>query len=643
MKGVASSAPTGAWAVEAPCSPAQFLAAPTAICMRATRAMLILMAAIALAAIPAVAGSQEVKPKHGIAMLGEPALLADFSHLPYANPEAPKGGTIRYGVVGTFDSLNPFILNSMRTTARGMWDPEYGRLFFESLMVRSADEPFTLYGLLAESVAMPEDRSWMEFTINPAAKWSDGMPVIPEDVIFTYELLTEKGRPPFNARMRKIERIEKTADNKVKFTFNAESDREFPLIVAGFMPVLPKHATPVDGFENSTLTPPVGSGPYLIKSVEPGSRIAYERRGDYWGKDLPVNRGQLNFDEIVVDYFGSAQSRFEAFKKGLFDVYAEGDPAEWERAYDFPAVTEGKVKKAIFEARTPANMYAFFFNTRRPAFADLRVRQALAMLFDFEWTNRNLFFDAYTRTASFWQGSDLSALGVPASEAEKALLAPYPQAVSVDVMDGTWRPPVTDGSGRDRKVLRAALELLKQAGYATSDGKLIAPDGKPFAFEIMTKGESEERLAIAYKRSLEILGIEVAIRAADDAQYQRRLQDFDYDMILQSYTASLSPGAEQEGRWASASRDTPGSFNYAGASDPAIDALVDVLLKARDPESFTAAVRALDRVLMSGHYVVPLFHLKSQRVAHWDRVAYPETTPLFGVHYPVWWSKEAAN
>lgn len=591
----------------------------------------------------AVAGSQEVEPKHGIAMLGEPALPADFTHLPYANPAALQGGTIRYGVVGTFDSLNPFILNSMRTTARGMWDPEYGRLVFESLMVRSADEPFTLYGLLAESVAIPEDRSWMEFTINPTAKWSDGKPVIPEDVIFTYELLTEKGRPPFNARMRKIERIEKTADNKVKFTFNSESDREFPLIVAGFMPVLPKHATPVEGFENSTLTPPVGSGPYLIKSIEPGSRIAYQRRGDYWGKDIPVNRGQLNFDEVIVDYFGSAQSRFEAFKKGLFDVYAEGDPAEWERAYDFPAVAEGKVKKAIFEARTPANMYAFFFNTRRPAFTDIRVRQALAMLFDFEWTNRNLFFDAYTRTASFWQGSDLSALGIPASDAEKALLAPYPQAVSADVMDGTWHPPVTDGSGRDRKVLRAALDLLKQAGFVTSDGKLVGPDGKPFAFEIMTKGESEERLAIAYKRSLEILGIEVAIRAADDAQYQRRLQDFDYDMILQSYSASLSPGAEQEGRWASASRDTPGSFNYAGAADPAIDALVDVLLKARDPESFTAAVRALDRVLISGHYVVPLFHLKSQRVAHWDRVAYPEKTPLFGVHYPVWWSTEAAK
>jgi peptide/nickel transport system substrate-binding protein len=610
-------------------------------CLRLVKRTLVVLALAVL--LPVGANSQETAQKHGIAMLGEPALPADFSHLPYANPDAPQGGTIRYGVVGTFDSLNPFILNSMRTTARGMWDPEYGRLIFESLMVRSADEPFTLYGLLAQSVAMPEDRSWMEFTLNPEARWSDGKPVTPEDVIFTYELLTEKGRPPFNARMRKIERIEKTADNKVKFTFNAESDREFPLIVAGFMPVLPKHATQVEGFENSTLTPPVGSGPYLIESVEPGSRIVYQRRGDYWGKDLPVNRGQLNFDRIVVDYFGSAQSRFEAFKKGLFDVYPEGDPAEWERAYDFPAVSEGRVKKAIFETRTPANMYAFFFNTRRPAFTDRRVRQALSMLFDFEWTNRNLFFDAYTRTASFWQGSDLSALGTPASEAEKALLAPFPEAVSAEVMDGKWRPPVTDGSGRDRKVLRAALELLKQAGYSTSDGKLVGPDGRPFAFEIMTKGESEERLAIAYKRSLEILGIEVTIRAADDAQYQRRLQDFDYDMILQSYSASLSPGAEQEGRWASTSRDTAGSFNYSGAADPAIDALIDALLKARDPETFTTAVRALDRVLMSGHYVVPLFHLKSQRVAHWDRVAYPEVTPMFGVQYPVWWSKEAAD
>lgn len=602
----------------------------------------ILSAFLAAGSSP-VAGQEQPAPMHGIAMLGQPALPAGFEHFPYVDPAAPKGGKITYGVNGTFDSLNPFVLSSMRTTARGMWDPEYGRLVFESLMIRSADEPFTLYGLLAQDVLMPEDRSWIEFTLNPLARWADGKPVTAQDVIFTYELLTEKGRPPFNARMAKIAKIEESAPGKVKFTFNEQSDREFPLIVAGFMPVLPKHATAVEGFENSTLTPMLGSGPYSIDTVEPGSRIVYKRRDDYWGKDLPVNRGQHNFETIEIDYFGSAQARFEAFKKGLFDVYPESDPAQWERAYDFPAVSEGRVRKAVFQTGTPANMFGFVFNTRKPVFADRKVRQALSMLFDFEWANKNLFFDAYKRTGSFWQGSALSSLAVPASEQEKALLAPYPDAVSPEAMAGTALPPVTDGSGRDRKVLRSAMAVLKEAGFQASDGKLLGPDGKPLAFEIMTKNESEERLAIAYKRTLDIVGVEASIRSVDDAQYQRRLQGFDYDMIVATYASSLSPGAEQELRWASPSREVQGSFNFAGAADPALDAMISALLRARDPESFTAAVRALDRVLISGYYVVPLFHLNEQRVAHWDRVAYPEKTPIFGVQYPAWWAKDAAR
>ncbi len=591
----------------------------------------------------AVSVAQEPQVKHAISMLGEPALPPGYTHFPYADPQAPQGGVIKYGVIGTFDSLNPFVLNSMRTTARGMWDPEYGKLVFESLMTRSADEPFSLYGLLAEGAAMPEDRSFIEFSINPKAKWSDGVPVTPEDVIFTYELLTEKGRPPFNARMKKIAKIEKTGERKVRFVFNEQADREFPLIVAGFMPVLPKHATDVAGFENSTLVPPVGSGPYLISEVEPGARIVYKKRPDYWGKDIPANRGHLNFESITVDYFGSAQARFEAFKKGLFDVYPEGDPAEWERAYDFPAVADGRVKKEVFPVGTPSNMYGFVFNTRKPVFSDKKVREALAMLFDFEWANKNLFFGAYSRTGSFWQGSELSAVGKPANELERALLAPFHDATSADVLEGNYRPAVSDGSGRDRKLLRAALDILKAAGFSSQGEKLVGPDGKPLAFEIMTKGESEERLAIAYMRSLEVLGITVELRAVDDAQYQRRLQEFDYDMILASYSASLSPGAEQEGRWLSTSRDNPGSFNYAGAADAAIDACVRAVLAAKEQEEFVAAVRALDRVLISGHYVVPLFHLPSQRVAWWNRLAHPEKTPLFGVTYPVWWANPNAN
>lgn len=584
--------------------------------------------------------AEQPRPSHAIAMHGEPALPAGFSHFPYANPEAPRGGGITYGVIGTFDSLNPFILNSMRTTARGMWDSEYGKLIFEPLMARSADEPFTLYGLIAESVTMPEDRSWMEFELRSDAKWADGMPVTPEDVIFTFEILEEKGRPPFNSRMKRIESIEKTGPRSVKFTFNDQSDREFPLIVAGFTPVLPKHATNIESFADSTLTPPLGSGPYRISDIEPGGRIVFERRDDYWGEDLPVNRGQLNFDKITVEYFRSVQARFEAFKKGLYDIHLENDPAQWERAYVFPAVEDGRVVRETVAIGTPAAMLCFAFNTRRPVFADKRVREALAMLFDFEWVNRNLFFGIYERTGSFWHGSPLSSLGKPASGLERALLKDYPDAVGEDVLTGIWHPQQTDGTGNDRKVMRAAFELLSEAGYRRAGSRLVGPDGRPLAFEILTKSESEERLAIAYKRTLDRIGVAVSLRSVDDAQYQRRTQDFDYDMILATYSSSLSPGAEQIYRWGSQSRDLPGSFNYTGADDPAIDAMIEAILAARERDDFEAAVRALDRILISNHFVVPLFHQNTQHIAYWARVAHPRTTPIYGNQYTVWWERD---
>ncbi len=584
---------------------------------------------------PRAAAAEET---HAIAMHGEPALAPGFDHLPYADPDAVQGGEITYGVVGTFDSLNPFILKSMRTTARGMWfDPQFGNLVYESLMFRSRDEPFTVYGLLAKSVTLPDDRSWIEFHLDPDARWSDGEPVTPEDVLFTYDILTELGRPPFSSLTAKIEKIEKTAEHSVKFTFNDKSDREFPLIVAMLAPVLPKHAIDRESFADSTLAPPVGSGPYLVDKVEAGSRITYRKNPDYWGKDLPVMKGFHNFDRVTVEYFGSVQAQFEAFKKGLFDVHLEGDPAEWQRAYDFPAVAEGRVIKEAFEKKTPAGMTGFVFNTRRPVFADRRVRRALAMVFDFEWVNRNLFFGAYERTGSYWQNSELSALGVPASEREKELLAPFPDAVSADVMDGSYKPAASDGSGRDRKVLRAAYELLVEAGYTRKGSTLVDPNGEKLVFSFMTRNESEEKLAIAYRRSLAALGIGIEIRSVDDSQYQRRLQEFDYDMILATYSASLSPGIEQNGRWSSTSRDLPGSFNYAGASEPAIDAMIDAMLQARTGEDFTAAVRALDRVLISGHYVVPLYHLPVQWVARWAHLAYPERTSIYGVQFPTWW------
>ncbi|WP_373418743.1 extracellular solute-binding protein [Brucella anthropi] len=580
----------------------------------------------------------EAQPNYALSMHGDVALPADFTHFPYANADAPKGGAITMGVVGTFDSLNPFVLKSMRTTARGLFlDGDLGNLVFEPLMQRSRDEPFTLYPLLAEKVSIDPDRKWVEFTLNPKAKWSDGQPVTVDDVLFTYDILTEKGRPPYNNRMSRIDKIERTGERSVRFTFNDKSDREFPMLIASIMPVLPKHAIDRETFGNSSLKPPVGSGPYLVSGVQPGQRIIYKRNPDYWGKDLPSQRGLNNFDTLTIEYYRNETSLFESFKKGLLDVFIEANPTRWEKLYDFPAVKQGRVIKDSFEKGTPANMFGFVFNTRRPIFADRRVRQALGLLFDFEWANRNLFADQYRRTQSFWEGSELSSVGKPADEREKQLLKPFPEAVRDDVMNGTWHPPVTDGSGHDRTPAKKAYDLLTDAGFQFEHGLAVDPSGKPLKFEIMTRSPDEEKVALAYKRNLARLGITIEIRTVDDAQYQQRLQTFDYDMILGALTGSLSPGNEQWMRWGAASRDVQGSFNYPGVADPAVDAMIEALLAARSRADFVSAVRALDRVLISGDYYIPLYHLPYQWVARWDRIEHPKKTSLYGYQLPTWW------
>lgn len=580
------------------------------------------------------------EPTHAIAMHGNPALPADFKYFPYVNPDAPKGGKITYGVLGTFDSVNPFILKSMRTNARGSWDHQFGHLVFESLLFRSRDEPFTMYGLLAEKVEWPDDRSWIEFTLNPKAKWSDGTPVSVEDVLFTYELMTDKGRPPYNSRTKKIDKIEKTGERRVKFTFNELADREFPMIIS-LSPILPKHAIDPETFDQSTLEPMIGSGPYTMEEINPGKSITYKRDHNYWAKDLPSRRGFSNFDTVKVEYYRNVNTQFEAFKKGLFDVFPEDDPAAWRRNFDFPAVESGRVQQDAFETGTPAKMLGFVFNTRREKFSDPLVREALAMLFDFEWTNRNLFFGAFKRTVSFWHGSELSSYGVPASPKELEYLAPYMDQVKKDSVQGTYAPPVSDGSGRDRNILRKAFSILKKAGFKRQGGVLVNSSGNTLSFEVLTRSSRQEKLAISYKRSLEKLGIQVDIRTVDDAQYQRRVQEYDYDMVLQTYTASLSPGIEQIWRWGSRSRDVPGTFNFAGASSPALDAMIDNMLKAVSREDFVAAVRAYDRLLISGNYLVPLFHIDEQWVARWDYIGRPEKTALYGYRFETWWDKRA--
>ncbi|PZU86869.1 MAG: ABC transporter substrate-binding protein [Shinella sp.] len=585
-------------------------------------------------------GLAQAEPVRGIAMHGEPALSAGYQSFPYANARAKKGGKINYGVVGTFDSLNPFVLKGMRTTARGIWDPEYGNLFYESLMTRSSDEPFSLYGLLAETVEMDADRTYIQFNLNPKARWQDGKPVTPEDVIFSFNLLQEKGRPPYNRRMAVVDKLEKVGESSVRFTFNDKANRETPLMIA-MSPILPKHATDVATFEQSSLNVPVASGPYKIKAIKPGEKITWERDPNYWGKDLPSKAGFDNYDEISITYFLQDSTLFEAFKKGDIDVYPEGDSGHWARAYDFPAAQNGDVVKETFQPGLPSGMLGFVFNTRRPLFANEDVREALSLAFDFEWVNKNLYSGAFKRSQSFWQNSALGAFGNAADEREITLLGSAKDRIDPAILAGTYAMPVTDGSGADRKVLRQAVELLKKAGYAIKGGKMIDASGRQLAFEVMTQNEGQEKMAIAYQRALSLIGIAMSIRTVDDAQYQSRSNSFDYDMIVKAYTSSLSPGAEQINRWGSSSRDAQGSFNYAGVADPDIDRMIDALVNARSAEDFRAAVRAYDRLLVAGHYVVPLYHIGEQWMARWKHVGRPEKTPLYGYQLPVWWDAQA--
>ncbi|MDL2409485.1 extracellular solute-binding protein [Rhizobium calliandrae] len=577
------------------------------------------------------------QPLYGIAMHGDPALPADYAHFPYVNPNVKKGGHISYGVVGTFDNLNPFILKSMRTTARGMWDPEYGNLVYESLMQRSRDEPFTLYGLLAQTVEWDDSRSYIQFNLNPSAKWSDGQPVTPEDVIFTFQLLHDKGRVPFSSLLDSVAKIEKVGDHGVLVRFNDKANRETPLMIASSLPILPKHATDPDGFDRTTLSIPIGSGPYRVKSIDPGQRIVFERNPDYWGKDIPSKVGVDNYDEIAVNYYLQDTTLFEAFKKGDVDIYPDGSPGHWQQAYDFPAVTSGAVVKDVFTPELPSGMLGFVFNTRRPIFADKKVRQGLALAFDFEWVNRNLSSNAYVRTQSYWQNSDLSSFGVPADAHELTMLGPLKDRIDRDVLDGTFKLPVSDGSGRDRAILHRAVDLLKEGGYTIKGEKMVDSTGRQLSFEIMTQSADQERIAIAFRRSLALLGIAVTIRTVDDSQYQRRTISFDYDMIIKSYPSSLSPGTEQLGRWGSAAAKTEGSFNFAGVADPDVDTLMSHFLTAHSAEDFRDAVRSFDRILISGYYLVPLYHIDQQWVARRSRIAHPDVLPLYGYQLPVWW------
>ncbi len=572
---------------------------------------------------------------HGLAMHGDPALPPGFDHFPNANPQAPKGGRLRVGLPGTFDSLNPFNLKS-GSAAQGL----VGNIF-QGLMARSQDEPFTLYPLIAQSIDIDPARTHLTFHLDPRAHFSDGRPITSDDVLFSFDLLKNKGRPQQRGAYKMVKSIDAPDAHTVRLDITGAGDRELPLILA-IMPVLPKHAIDVDHFDDATLKWPVGSGPYVVADAKAGSRLLLRRDPNYWGVDVPSQRGFYNFDEIDIQYFRDGNSLFEAFKAGLLDYRDETSTTRWSTGYDFPAAQDGRVIREALKNDTPKGLEGFVFNTRRPLFRDMRLREALGMMFDFEWVNTNLYSGLYTRTKSFFDESELSSQGRPASARERELLAPFPDAVRADILEGGWSPPQNDGSGRDRAVARRALDLLAAAGYRLEGDRLIK-DGAPVSFEIMVKDRAQERLALNYASSLQRIGVEIRVRLVDEVQYQRRRQKFDFDMMIGQWLASASPGNEQRNRWDSASAAQEASFNLAGAASPAIDAMIAALLAAQGHDDFVAAVRAYDRVLLSGFYVVPLFHASEQWLAHSKDIAHPErpprySAPMFNPTLEAWWS-----
>jgi peptide/nickel transport system substrate-binding protein len=567
---------------------------------------------------------------YAIAMHGAPALPPTFTHMPYANPDAPKGGRLVQGLLGTFDSLNPLIV-------RGLAVPQIRGYVIESLLARGNDEAFTLYGLLARSVETDEARHYVTFRLDPRARFSDGQQVTAGDILFSWALLRDKGRPNYRQYYSKVAKAEALDPLTVRFDFGGTADRELPLIL-GLMPILPRHAVDAATFEETSMAAPVGSGPYRVSHVDPGVSVTLTRNPDYWGRDLPVNRGLWNFDEVRLDYYREANGQFEAFKRGLYDFRVETEPLRWHDGYDFPAARNGEVIRDTIKTGMPQPCEALVFNTRRPVFADIRVRQALTLLFDFEWINRSYFFGLYGRSAGFFAGSELSAYGRAADDRELGFLKPYASRIAANILDGSYRLPVTDGSGRDRTNLRAALDLLSQAGYELDGAMLRQRATKaPLTFEILVTTRDQERIALAFSRDLKRAGIEVRVRAVDTVQFDQRRLAFDFDMIQNRWDQSLSPGNEQSFYWGRAAADSQGTRNYMGAKDPAVDAVIAEMLAARDRGVFVSAVRALDRVLMSGFYVIPVYNIREQWIARWNRIEHPQTTALTGYLPETWW------
>lgn len=581
--------------------------------------------------LAASAASATLPPQHGIAMHGQPKYSADFSHFDYTNPDAPKGGTIRRWALGTFDSFNPFIIKGTAADDLG--------LIYDSLMTKAEDEPFSQYGLLAESVELPKDRSWITFHIRPQARFSDGQAVTSADVIHTFKLLREQGNPFYRAYYADILSIDALDDKTVKFRFKKGENRELPLIV-GEVAILPKHYWLDRDFSSPGLEIPIGSGPYRISAFDAGRSLSYQRREDYWGRDLPVNRGRHNFGQIRYDYYRDSTVALEAFKAGEYDFRQETSSKNWATSYTGPMFDSGAIIRQEIQHANPTGMQAFIFNSRRSQFADSRVRQALAYAFDFEWTNKNIFYNAYTRTHSYFSNSEMAASQLPTPE-ELSILEPIRDLLPAEVFNQVYRAPSSNGSGNIRTQIRQGMRLLKQAGWEVKKGKLVNARGEPFKFELLLVQKEFERIVAPMLNNLEKMGIEANIRIVDVSQYINRMRSFDFDMMVYSYGQSNSPGNEQREFWHSSMANIEGSRNLIGVNNPAVDYLIEQVIAAPDREQLVLRTRALDRVLQWNHYLIPQFHISSYRVAYWDKLAMPAIRPQYSLGFDSWWLKAA--
>jgi peptide/nickel transport system substrate-binding protein len=586
----------------------------------------------------------ETIKRHGISMHGTLKYEKNFTNFDYASTDAPKGGTLNLGVMGTFTNMNPLnIRGGAGAGVRGY--------IYESLLGRALDEPFSLYGLIAEKIDLAEDRSTVTFYLNNKAKFSDGKQITTQDVIFTHKLLRENGRPNHRTYYSKVSKIQEITQNGVKngvkFTFKPSADgkidREMPLIM-GLMPILPKHAMTKEQFKASNLKLPLGSGPYTISEIDPGKFITYKRNPDHWAKDLPVNKGRYNFDQIKFTYYRDANSLFEAFKKGLHDVQYENDPGKWSKSYNFNAIRDGRVLKKEFALKIPSGMSALAFNTRRPIFKEQDIRKALISMFNFEGINRQLYHGLYSRTKSYFDRSNLSSVGKKVDDIEQQILGTKFESEHPHLWNGDYKLPVNRSSNLSRKHIRKAMKLFKKAGYKLVDGKMINQStNEPFEFEIMTVTKSQEALLLSYIENLKLIGVKAIVRQVDTTQYQKRKSSFDFDMIQNNWSGSLSPGNEQLFRWSSKQATTEGSYNFAGIKNPQIDKAIDALLAAKDQNTFISSVRSLDRLLLAGDYVIPLFHLKGQWLAHRAYLAHPEKASFYGSLLDFWWDKRTES